>query len=56
MLRDITIGQYYEKESVIHKLDPRLKFIATHGLYDIRILFFQICWIDGLFFIFGIYR
>lgn len=29
MLRDITIGQYYEKESIIHKLDPRLKFIAT---------------------------
>lgn len=29
MLRDITIGQYYQGESVIHKLDPRTKIIAT---------------------------
>ena len=29
MIRDITIGQYYTKESVIHKLDPRFKLIAT---------------------------
>lgn len=29
MLRDITLGQYYQTDSVIHKLDPRVKFIAT---------------------------
>ena len=29
MLRDITIGQYYDVESMVHKLDPRTKIIAT---------------------------
>lgn len=29
MIRDITIGQYYAKNSVIHRLDPRVKIIAT---------------------------
>lgn len=29
MLRDITLGQYYQADSVIHKLDPRVKLIAT---------------------------
>lgn len=29
MIRDITIGQYYPSGSVIHKLDPRTKIIAT---------------------------
>ncbi|SHJ96259.1 energy-coupling factor transport system permease protein [Geosporobacter subterraneus DSM 17957] len=29
MLRDITIGQYYPQESVIHRLDPRVKILAT---------------------------
>lgn len=29
MLREITIGQYYQTESVIHKLDPRYKIVAT---------------------------
>ncbi|MBE6030687.1 MAG: energy-coupling factor transporter transmembrane protein EcfT [Clostridiales bacterium] len=29
MLRDITLGQYYPGESVIHRLDPRTKIIAT---------------------------
>lgn len=29
MLRDITIGQYYAAESVIHRLDPRVKVVAT---------------------------
>ena len=24
MLRDITLGQYYQTESVIHKMDPSL--------------------------------
>lgn len=29
MLKDITIGQYYPSDSVIHKLDSRMKLIAT---------------------------
>lgn len=29
MLRDITIGQYYDVNSVVHRLDPRTKIIAT---------------------------
>ena len=29
MLKDITIGQYYPANSVIHKLDARIKLIAT---------------------------
>ena len=29
MLRDITLGQYYPKDSVIHRLDARTKIIAV---------------------------
>lgn len=29
MLRDITLGQYYQTDSVIHKLDPRVKLVTT---------------------------
>lgn len=29
MIRDITIGQYYPANSVIHKLDPRTKLVGT---------------------------
>lgn len=29
MIRDITIGQYYLADSVIHKLDPRVKVVCT---------------------------
>jgi len=29
MLRDITLGQYYQTESVIHRLDPRVKLVGT---------------------------
>lgn len=29
MLRDITLGQYYPADSVIHKLDPRVKLAGT---------------------------
>ncbi|MBQ0111077.1 MAG: energy-coupling factor transporter transmembrane protein EcfT, partial [Oscillospiraceae bacterium] len=43
MLRDITFGQYFDADSIIHKLDPRIKlilliayivfiFVATSGL------------------------
>ncbi|MCF0134361.1 MAG: energy-coupling factor transporter transmembrane protein EcfT [Blautia sp.] len=29
MIRDITIGQYYPADSVLHKLDPRTKLVGT---------------------------
>lgn len=29
MLRDITLGQYYPTDSVIHRLDPRVKLVGT---------------------------
>lgn len=29
MIRDITLGQYYQADSVIHKMDPRTKIIGT---------------------------
>lgn len=29
MIRDITLGQYYQGDSLIHKLDPRVKIIGT---------------------------
>lgn len=29
MIRDITLGQYYAKSSVIHRLDPRVKITGT---------------------------
>ena len=29
MIRDITIGQFYPTESIVHKLDPRVKLFGT---------------------------
>ena len=29
MIRDITLGQYYQTDSVVHRLDPRVKLSAT---------------------------
>lgn len=29
MIRDITIGQYYPAQSLIHRLDPRVKIVGT---------------------------
>ena len=40
MLRDITLGQYYQTESVIHKLDPRVKLGGTL-LYIISLFLFE---------------
>lgn len=39
MIRDITIGQYYPVESVIHKLDPRVKLVGTL-VYTISLFLF----------------
>lgn len=40
MLRDITLGQYYQTESVIHRLDPRVKLAGTL-LFIVSLFFFQ---------------
>ena len=29
MIRDITLGQYYPADSILHKLDPRVKLVGT---------------------------
>ena len=29
MLREITLGQYYPADSVLHSLDPRVKLFST---------------------------
>lgn len=29
MLKDITLGQYYPVDSLLHKLDPRTKLFGT---------------------------
>ena len=31
MIRDITLGQYYPADSILHKLDPRVKLVGTIG-------------------------
>lgn len=40
MIRDITIGQYYPADSVLHRLDPRVKFVGTLA-YIISLFLFQ---------------
>ena len=40
MLRDITLGQYYQTESTIHKLDPRVKLAGTL-VYVISLFFYK---------------
>ncbi|MDD3278878.1 MAG: energy-coupling factor transporter transmembrane component T [Lachnospiraceae bacterium] len=40
MIRDITLGQYYPADSVLHRLDPRVKFIGTM-IYIISLFVFK---------------
>ena len=40
MIRDITIGQYYPVDSIIHRLDPRVKLLGTL-LYIISLFLFD---------------
>lgn len=40
MIRDITIGQYYPTNSIIHQLDPRVKLIATFA-YIVSLFLFH---------------
>lgn len=43
MLRDITLGQYYQADSVIHRLDPRVK-LGTTILFIISLFLFHGFW------------
>lgn len=53
MIRDITIGQYYQGDSLIHRLDPRLKvvgvFIYLISLFSFRYVIGFL--VAGLFFV-----
>ena len=40
MLKDITLGQYYPADSILHKLDPRVKLLGT-VLYIVSLFIFQ---------------
>lgn len=40
MLRDITLGQYYQADSVIHRLDPRVK-LGTTVLFIVSLFVFD---------------
>ncbi|MDD5935976.1 MAG: energy-coupling factor transporter transmembrane component T [Clostridiales bacterium] len=43
MIRDITIGQYYPADSIIHRLDPRVKLIGTI-VYIVSLFLFHSFW------------
>lgn len=43
MLKDITIGQYYQADSIIHRLDPRVKLIGTF-IYIIALFLAKNIW------------
>ncbi len=43
MIRDITIGQYYQVESLVHKLDPRVKLAAT-AVYVVSLFIVSNLW------------
>ncbi len=40
MIRDITLGQYYQVDSILHRLDPRIKLFGTM-IYVISLFAFQ---------------
>ncbi len=43
MLRDITLGQYYQTDSILHRLDPRVKIVGTI-LYIIMLFISNSIW------------
>lgn len=47
MLRDITLGQYYRANSLIHRLDPRVKLIGTL-IFIISLFLGQSIWLYAL--------
>lgn len=57
MIRDITIGQYYPEESVIHRLDPRVKLTGTF-VFLVSLFLFDSFWgyIPATIFLFSCIR
>ena len=56
MFKDITIGQYYPADSLIHKLDPRVKFVGTL-IYIISLFVFHTWgYVLGTIFLFSVIR
>ena len=56
MLKDITLGQYYQADSLIHRMDPRIKIVGTL-IYMVSLFVFNniICYaIAGFFLVFVI--
>ena len=54
MIRDITIGQYYRADSVLHRLDPRVKLVATllfiisiFAFPDVKGMLIAVCFLVG---------
>ena len=41
MIRDITIGQYYPADSVLHRLDPRVQIYRDARLYRLAVRFIR---------------
>lgn len=57
MIRDITIGQYYPVDSVVHRLDPRTKLFGTL-IYIISLFFANNiwCYAAATLFLFGVVK
>ncbi|SCP97890.1 energy-coupling factor transporter transmembrane component T family protein [Anaerobium acetethylicum] len=57
MIRDITLGQYYPIDSVIHRLDPRVKLVSTL-IFVISLFMFKNFsgYIAATLFLFGIIK
>ena len=47
MIRDITIGRYYDSESVIHRMDPRTKLMGVLVYIISLFLVINVCWYFG---------
>ena len=47
MLRDITLGQYYPVDSVLHRMDPRTKLFGTL-VYIVTLFIADSIWAYGL--------
>ena len=57
MLKDVTVGQYYPTNSIIHKLDPRTKINFTF-IYIIALFFIDNYWgyLFALVFLYGLIK
>lgn len=57
MIRDITIGQYYPADSILHSLDPRVKLVGTIAfIFSLFIFNSTFGYILAAIFLFGIIK